>query len=103
MLTDGYIHIGIYHLQRERWTRPAALPSPTCSSAEGNASMPLAKFTWTAVTWAIGLGPLSLMSHGLPLHASKWLIGTHIQRERGVPHQQGDEDRWQRAGARQIE
>jgi hypothetical protein len=40
---------------------------------------PMVKLIWTAVTWALGLGPLSLMAHGLPLHAGKRLIGTHLE------------------------
>jgi hypothetical protein len=28
--------------------------------------MPIAKFIWIAITWALGLGPLSLMAQGLP-------------------------------------
>jgi hypothetical protein len=32
--------------------------------------MPVAKFVWTAIMWALGLGPLSLMAHGQPLHSS---------------------------------
>jgi hypothetical protein len=46
--------------------------------------MPPLKFVWTAVICALGLGPLSLMAHGLPLHASKWLIGTQMERDRAA-------------------
>lgn len=35
-----------------------------------NASMPLAKLMWTAIIWALGLGPLSLMAHGAPPQAT---------------------------------
>ncbi len=56
---------------------------------------------WTAVTWALGLGPLGLMAHGLPSHASKWLSGTHIH-ERGQ-RQQADGTRWRQPGVRQID
>jgi hypothetical protein len=43
--------------------------------------MTLAKFVWTALTWALGLGPLSLMAYGLPLHAGKRLMGTNAGAE----------------------
>lgn len=65
--------------------------------------MPVAKLMWTAVTWALGLGPLSLMAHGLPSYASKWLIGTHVERERGTHQQQRDGATGQHPTARQIE
>lgn len=39
--------------------------------------MPIPKFLWTAITWALGLGPLSLMAYGVPAHAGKWLLGTN--------------------------
>jgi hypothetical protein len=39
--------------------------------------MPITKLLWTAVTWALGLGPLSLMAYGVPAHARKWLLGTN--------------------------
>jgi len=47
--------------------------------------MPVAKLIWTAVIWALGLGPLSLIGHGLPSHASQWLSGTQAQHRRGAP------------------
>jgi hypothetical protein len=65
--------------------------------------MRIAKVMWTAVSWSLGLGPLSLMAHGLPSHASKWLIGTHVERERGTLQQQGDGAAWRRPTAPQIE
>jgi hypothetical protein len=65
--------------------------------------MPIVKLMWTGATWALGLGPLSLMAHGLPAHASKWLIGPHVERERGSQQLQADGATWQHQTARQIE
>jgi hypothetical protein len=37
--------------------------------------MSVAKLVWTALTWALGLGPLSLMAYGLDSRADKQLSG----------------------------
>jgi hypothetical protein len=46
--------------------------------------MPLAKLMWTAVIWALGLGPVSLMAHGVPSKFSPLLMGTQAQRQRAA-------------------
>jgi len=46
--------------------------------------MPLAKLMWTALIWALGLGPLSLMAHGVPSQSSPWLMGTQVERRRAA-------------------